>query len=346
MMVSNPLMDIRRRITTVAAASSLLGWLGCGPALVPAGEDAGTTTGGTTSTTTDTTSVTTDPTVTPPLPSSSGFDDETSVGIGSGSGSGSTSTGPFVGSGSGSESSAESSSGGRPGEIPGWFPEECAPLADESAYCLAPDGGQWSVFGVDSGFTCTFGDGAPTDPGVGTIALAWEGASIVRCVGEGSEGVVARTDIETGATETTDVPCDWVVDAEGDLLVLNRTGPGARYDDFDALLAGAELEPLSLNPFDTRVGAADGRLYTLWHSTDEVNRIEIETGNDLEPVPLEGHDDWVFGVDRTGDELLVATRDGLKKFDAETGAFISIFEELEWLSFSRGFSCRENSPAE
>lgn len=202
------------------------------------------------------------------------------------------------------------------------------------------------MFGVDSGSTCTFGEGAPSAGNAGMLAVAWEGSSIVLCVGDGATGLVTRHNIETGAVETTDVTCSHVLDTDGDLLVLQHLDSADRYDNFEALLAGEEPEHLSLSVFDTRMGADADQLYTAWHSTSEINRMDIETGNDLAPVMLEDHDDWVYGVDRIGQELLVATRDGLKKFDVDSGAVIAVFPELEWLRFGLGFSCRDSAAPE
>lgn len=320
-------MKYRQPVLSVIAGSLMSVLAGCGPTVELPSEDAGTGTDGT-----STGGASTDD----PGGSSLATDASSSAAP-----TASSTTSASDDSGSLSESSSDSTAGELPSDVPPrMIPDGCEAIAEESAYCLAPNGSEWSVFGVDSGAMCSAGLGAPNVGSAIDLAFAWQGMSIVHCVGESLGGVVTRHRIDTDVVETTDISCSHVVSAGDDLLVLDRFGDAKRYPSFEAILAGQEPERLDVNVSDSRVGSHDGRLYTAWHSTGEINRFDIETGEDLGPVTLEGHDGWVYGVDRGGDELLIATGDGVKKFDADTGSFIEVFPHLDWLQVGIGFSCR------
>lgn len=312
----------------VLLASALTG---CGPALVVPGDDGGGTSAGTSdeattepgtdggATNADVTAGTVE--TNPPLTSGN---------------SGATTT-PTTSEPTGAAS--DESGMELPSDVPPWeLPPECAHLGEESAYCLTDDDGRWLLFGLDTGATCHFGR-APLFSPAGNIGMAWPDMSVIRCIGEASFGYLTRIRIDTGEVEETDVECTQAVDYGNDLLVLRFLEASKRFDNFEAALADQEPEILDFDVRDSRVGSDGPELVSAWHSTDVITRHDIETGADLGAILLEGHDDWVHGVDRINGEVVIGTRFGVKKFNANTGALLATFPDVD-VDVSAAIACR------
>ncbi len=121
-------------------------------------------------------------------------------------------------------------------------------------------------------------------------------------------GGMTRFNMETGETEVSGRDCDAVTDIGGGLVVQSQ--PKASwpiltwYESWDAVLADDGQTVLADLHGESRIGRQDGDVIASWHSTDRVERFEIGSGLGLE-VPLEGYDDWVWGLSGVGDRLFV-----------------------------------------
>jgi hypothetical protein len=68
--------------------------------------------------------------------------------------------------------------------------------------------------------------------------------------------------------------------------------------------------------------ATRGRLYGAWHSTDTVIVADLDTGNTLPPLLLDGYNGWINGMAVLDGTLLVSAwpPTQLLRFDLVSGA--------------------------
>ncbi len=116
----------------------------------------------------------------------------------------------------------------------------------------------------------------------------------------------------------------WLV-ADGERSLL--------YDDFDALVAGVSSDHAASVGYVTRYQALGDQVYGAWHSTDEIVVRDLRSDADVDVIPLEGFDTWVWGLGVT-DQFLHVIDDGrgahntdgvheISRFDRATGERVS-----------------------
>lgn len=211
----------------------------------------------------------------------------------------------------------------------------CESVTAETRYCLtfAQAGNSetttLAVLGLDSGRLCDLAEVPPelgTDLRAGSIG--WRGEILYVC----TEAGVVRLSVLDGRTERLSVRCE-AVGANDDAIFVMRSfadaspehPPGevfayASDDDVRADHAAGVYEL----PVTSRLTATSDRLYGAWHSTHTVDGVDVATGARLDPIALDGYDDWVNGFSVVEDGSLVVNKfvggSAVTIFDADTGA--------------------------
>lgn len=216
----------------------------------------------------------------------------------------------------------------------------CPDVVVESAYCLASrqSSTDIAIVGVDSGTAC-----AVAVASEGPIeSLAWIGDAFYYC--DPTQQTAIRFDLWTGATQSVAAGCSAITELDDQLLVVPGLGsapqdPVRIYTDWSVLTAaGDPVGSFSAEMNATRFGAGNGIFYGAWHSTYELDRFDVAGDFGPDPLQLVDHDDWVFGLDHVGGQIIIATRGyTLRVFDAETGARVRdvTMSEDVW-----GLACR------
>ena len=159
-----------------------------------------------------------------------------------------------------------------------------------------------------------------------------------------ANGWLGRTDLLAGTVETSDVPCLTVGLLNDDLAVANDPSPEAMdvYDNWDDVMAGKVTVTVPLPGYSfSRIGAEGDLVFFAWHSAHELNRFSTSVLRDLGPLSLEGFDDWIQGLDITGELWLVINGgiagDTLYVFDAQSGT--ALFDVFAPSGSTRGLTC-------
>lgn len=220
----------------------------------------------------------------------------------------------------------------------------CDSVMAETRYCLtlvqATDSEETNlaVLGLDSGQLCNLfevpqsigTDDLPNSIGNDQQAgsIGWRGEILYVC----TEGGLFRISLRDGGTEHLPVSCEAVAANDDAIFVMRAWAdaspdhlPGevsayASYDDLRADRAGT----VYMLRHSSRLTATDDRLYGAWHSTDMIDSVDLATGTDLAPIPLESYANWVNGFSVVDNGDLVINRfvggNGVTIFDAATGA--------------------------
>jgi hypothetical protein len=208
-----------------------------------------------------------------------------------------------------------------------FLPAGCAHLEGDEIRCLTTAPGEIRMFGLDSGQSCSVG-ASPVAFASDVSSLAWRGEVAYFC---SYEGGLFRVSLLDGSSEALQVPCDAVTSSPGGIL-LRADFPFAGFPaPFGALTSAEGLGAVLSDAFAptplaasgvSRIATGQGLLYAAWHSTDRIERADLATGVPLEPIVLQGFDDWVQGLDGTdrgelviiggigGDRLLVFDENG------------------------------------
>ncbi len=219
----------------------------------------------------------------------------------------------------------------------------CEALMAESTVCMVDVISSLAMVGLDSGELCV-GD-PDSEPGASLgNSLGWQGSYVYAC---DMDRGIARTSVVDGTVDIAPVPCSATTSYDGGLLSLISFGedPLGGLIQFDTFDAAARREPtrvFGLDPYTSRIAVQGNRAYFAWHSTDTVQTAELADGAPIKDILLEGYDDWIDGLDATGDGRLVIGMPwydiGISLFDAHTGAFdgqlptdFGGFERLEGL---------------
>jgi hypothetical protein len=222
----------------------------------------------------------------------------------------------------------------------------CEAVMAERQYCLTTSDGSIALLGLDSGRVCPLMETTALLSSADTHSIAWRGEVLYACTEDG----LVRISLRDGASEAVQLPCEAVADADGELLVMasfrdplafDAASSGAvwAYPDYLALLGGTIDRMYELSS-STRMTASRDRLFGAWHSTDTVEVRELPSGGTLDPLHLEGYDDWILGMAATDDgELVVSGPDWGRTvvvFDARTGRRL---RELVLDRPAHGLSC-------
>jgi hypothetical protein len=145
--------------------------------------------------------------------------------------------------------------------------------------------------------------------------------------GMGASGLV-KINVRTGGWDVVPhLGCEAITEWRGGLLLMSGGMGGMTfYEDWDHAMAGiGETIPVSV--FATRMTAHGDRLYSAWHSTDEVLVNQLPTGEELPSIMLEDYDTWIWGISVTDDGwFMIANRGNITIFDVDTGAQLDTIE--------------------
>lgn len=143
-------------------------------------------------------------------------------------------------------------------------------------------------------------------------ALAYDGASTMVAKIEGTNGAsLIVLDLEAQAaklSQTIEGFSDSVTYHDGSWLMPRPSSPESRlavFDSVESLLAQAPVGKHLASTTNGRVQAYEGILYTSAHSTDRLDLVNLENGESLGSVELEGYDEWVRGIGITDDYIHV-----------------------------------------
>jgi hypothetical protein len=196
----------------------------------------------------------------------------------------------------------------------------CPQIAGDPEICLTryPEP---TLVGLASGATC--GLLAPPTSGYDFDSLGWGDRYMYSC---NEWGKLTRTDLVSGVADEAYTYCDDVTVYDGGLVLNDREGgPGSLdwYPSFEAAQCGSRGWG-GVNMWNSRLGAEGDILYSAWHSTDHIERMNLRTGASLPDLPMQGYSGWVNGVDALGqDKVLVLTDSAagweISQFDGNTG---------------------------
>lgn len=204
----------------------------------------------------------------------------------------------------------------------------CEAVLAQDLVCLAAGWGGLRMIGLDTGESCLI-DPEPVDSR--SPSLVWRGELAHHC---GEAGLTTFI-LPDGDHDVPNVPCQAILEHRDTLLAQRTRRPDAwgdpsfyRFADGLALIEGDFDEQLALGLRGvSRLAIANDILYGAWHSTDHVERYDLAADVALPAIPLQGHDDWIFGFDVTDDgKMILQVREGLKVFDAATGDFLALLE--------------------
>jgi hypothetical protein len=202
-----------------------------------------------------------------------------------------------------------------PGDQPFRPPPGSEGILSESGFCIVLDGSRIRLLGLDSGAMV---DGAIVRDAssYGNASLAWAGGSLYACSGSGFDGRIVKVTIDDGHSVDLDGECGAVTAYGRGLLVMPPLGSGggglAGYATEGAAVDRTPDEMFSVSYFGSRLGARADRAVAAWHSTAEVDLIDLVPGpGTATRLLLVGFDDWVDGIDMLDDgSLVIATRAG------------------------------------
>lgn len=156
------------------------------------------------------------------------------------------------------------------------------------------------------------------------------GGALVACRGIPSGQGLLIFDLDGQAVKSVDLPCQSVSGDGSRLWVLEslHNGPFNRileYTSFSDLVADQPSRELpGHSGFSLGTSLDRNQLITAWHSSNEVWRVDLETGVKT-VVPLDGYDGWIFGSHESADHRYVVggwdeESRGVHVFNAENGA--------------------------
>lgn len=197
----------------------------------------------------------------------------------------------------------------------------CPAVAAESHYCLTLASAGPALLGLDSGDLCPL---VATDAPVSIEAssIAWLGDAVYAC----TDAQLLRISLRDGSWEAADLPCAAVTAYRGGLLVTGWERWEASLDwyaDFAAVRRGEVGAVYPGNDWMSRFTTRGDTLVGAWHSTDTIERLDLDSGAALPPIALEEYDDWILGLALTDDDHLVLSGPNWGRvaviFDAASG---------------------------
>ncbi len=164
--------------------------------------------------------------------------------------------------------------------------------------------------GLPSLIGISFGDGQSVSASLGVT-----GNVVYACV-QGLATAI-RFNGTSFDVEPTDRVCDAVTADDDGILVLTLDGRVSEFANEAALRAGAPSFTWTGSTI-SRIAVQGDHVIGAWHSGDHVSIFDRTTGALERMVPLEGHDDWILGLDELEDgRLIVVVPNGIATFDAE-----------------------------
>jgi hypothetical protein len=207
------------------------------------------------------------------------------------------------------------------------------------------------VLGLESGALCDLFEVAPEIAmSDASGSIGWRGEILYVC----TEAGLVRMSLLDGRAERVAMACTAAA-ANDDAVFVMRSfadaspehppGEVVAYASADDLRADRAAKVYQLRG-SSRLAATDDRLYGAWHSTHTIDRVDLATGAALEPIALDGYDDWVNGFSVLDDGSLVVNKfvggAGVTMFDAATGARTGASSPARPLN---GLACVSAKPA-
>lgn len=217
----------------------------------------------------------------------------------------------------------------------------CGAVTAEAGYCLTTTPGSVSVVGLESGNVCRVADSTVEYLGHDVSSLSWRGEILYVC--PHAQGLV-RISLRDGSWQSMQAECESVADYDGGLLVGEdyfRTL--SLYPSLADVLTGTPAATYSFGGGYSRIATSGDTFYGAWHSTDELVVGDLDSGQTLPPLHLEGFDGWVHGIAKTNAGELVVIGDyaapfrkALFFFDAMSGAQLRTVPVSDWIG---GLAC-------
>ena len=151
------------------------------------------------------------------------------------------------------------------------------------------------------------------------LDLAWMDGTWFACDGSSLwiiDGVTGQVERQIG--------CYTLAEVDGRLWVQPSQWSAIGFEVYDYALDVSVQSPTETIPnvFQanySRTGGGVGVLYAVWHAADLVDVYDPVTGT-TSVIPLEGFDDWTYGLEEEGGVLRVLDGDAvIHRFDAITG---------------------------
>jgi len=206
-----------------------------------------------------------------------------------------------------------------PDRRPGGLAEaRCPDVAAEEQYCFTLDYGQVLLIGMESGSVCELAHIANPSLLDDSSSLAAIGDELYVCSHQ--SGLVHISAID-GGTEVIGVPCAGVTNYFDGLLATDDFAVFEHFETPQAMVAGEAAEVWELDDGNSRMTVHGTVLYTAWHSTNELQGYVLNEDEQLPTLPLQGFDDWVNGLSRTGpgDIVILSTGNITRRFNSVTG---------------------------
>lgn len=185
-------------------------------------------------------------------------------------------------------------------------------------------------------------------------SLGKEGDMLYSC--NGATETFVTFDLIWGEVTHPPTPCDAAAQWEGasptagGVVLLDLYGiQMLYYADLDAATSNDATSRFADYPSSiSRITISDDTLYGVWHSTDEFEVMDLNTGA-MHTVALEGYDDWIWGLEVVDGMLLVLDYYGtLHAFDPDTGEALGEqrIEHDDYGQYLYGLTCETEAVTE
>lgn len=216
---------------------------------------------------------------------------------------------------------------------------DCSMLANAEQVCVRSDGGG-RLFGFDPtslNTACAIDAFVPDH----ASSLAWIKDEVYAC----ADDYLFQISLRDGHVAKSPEFCLEAASTGSDLVISGGAHPMARYDRWE------DYPDRPTRVYDnwltvSRVAVIGSIYYGAWHATAEIERLDLETGQVLTPLPL-GDSDWNFGLGALPDRLLLVRPSrlgGVEARDPNTGALIES-SAVPWADDNRAVVCGGRIPA-
>lgn len=216
---------------------------------------------------------------------------------------------------------------------------DCSMLANAEQVCVRSEyGGRLLGFDPSSLNTACAIDAFVPDH---TSSLAWIKDEVYACADEH----LFQISLKDGHIAARPEFCASAASAGDDLVISGGAHPIARYsrwEDYPARPTRVYEDWLTVS----RVAVIGSIYYGAWHATAEIERLDLEIGEVLPPLPL-GGSDWNFGLGALPDRLLLvrpSPTGGVEARDPETGALIES-APVAWADRNQAVVCGGRIPS-
>jgi hypothetical protein len=212
------------------------------------------------------------------------------------------------------------------GGEPSWdlLSDRCPEVLAEDYACLAlTTHPSIQLIGLDSGTECFIEYLDAADVSHVSTSTVWWGDHLYSCAGV--DGRMVRISLRDFGVEWSETFCETASAWGGDLLVrgTDKDWPHAQMylcEDWEEL-EDDTCRDLGFADANFTQTVRDDVLWSAWHSTDRIERLDLDAMEELEPLVLQDYDGWIMGQAFIDDELLVLTTwEDLLVIDPDSGA--------------------------